>query len=219
MRQVRTTRPRGQNWPTFLHNHAEQIWVCDFLPVIDLLFRSLFAFFIIELHSRKVIHVGVTRSPSDVWVAQQLREATAYGEEPKYLLRDNDRKFGVNFARVAGTSRIEILKTPYHAPRANAICERFLGSVCMTSLLRDRGCFPTSWTANRKDSRLPSEACIAERKESTVMEAVYYAARGNLRRLLRVYPSWTRAQLAQATGMSPGPVAQMEEAPGEYSCR
>ena len=70
MRQVRTTRPRGQNWATFLHNHAEQIWACDFLPVTDLLFRSLFAFFIIELHSRKVIHVGVTRSPSDVWVAQ-----------------------------------------------------------------------------------------------------------------------------------------------------
>jgi putative transposase len=138
MRQVRSTRPRGQNWATFLHNHAEQIWAYDFLPVTDLLFRSLFAFFIIELHSRKVIHVGVTRSPSDVWVAQQLREATAYGEGPKYLLRDNDRKFGVNFDRVAGTSNIEILKTPYHAPRANAICERFLGSVrreCLDHLL------------------------------------------------------------------------------------
>jgi transposase InsO family protein len=34
------------------------------------------------------------------------------------------------------------------------------------------------------------------------MEAVYYAARGNLRRLLQQHPSWTRAQLAQATGMS-----------------
>ena len=34
------------------------------------------------------------------------------------------------------------------------------------------------------------------------MEAVYYAARGNLRRLLTLHPSWTRAQLAQATGMS-----------------
>jgi Integrase core domain len=31
-------------------------------------------------------------------------------------------------ARVAATSGIKILKTPYHAPRANAICERFLGS-------------------------------------------------------------------------------------------
>jgi putative transposase len=55
---------------------------CDFLPVTDLLFRSLYAFFIIELHSRRVIHVGVTRCPTDAWTAQQLREATCGG----YLL-------------------------------------------------------------------------------------------------------------------------------------
>jgi hypothetical protein len=65
MRQVRTTRPRGQTWSTFLQTHAQQIWACDFLAVTDLLFHSLFAFFIIELHSRKVIYVGVTRSPTD----------------------------------------------------------------------------------------------------------------------------------------------------------
>jgi putative transposase len=76
-----------------------------------------------------VIHVGVTRSPSDPWVAQHLREATPYGQAPKYLIRDNDRKFGSCFARVATTSAIEILQTPYHAPRANAICERFPRSV------------------------------------------------------------------------------------------
>ncbi len=138
MRQVRTTRPRGQTWSTFLHTHAQQVWACDFLPVTDLFFRSLFAFFIIELHFRKVIHVGVTRSPSDAWTAQQLREATAFGAGPKYLIRDHDSKFGVTFSRVAKTSSIEILKTPYHAPRANAICERFLGSVrreCLDHLL------------------------------------------------------------------------------------
>ncbi|HEY6410866.1 MAG TPA: hypothetical protein VIY29_25715 [Ktedonobacteraceae bacterium] len=44
---------------------------------------------------------------------------------PTYLIRDNDSKFGPCFARVARTSGIKILKTPYHAPRANAICERF----------------------------------------------------------------------------------------------
>ena len=67
-----------------------------------------------------------------------LREATAYGVGPKYLIRDNDGKFGVDFARIAQTSRIEILTTPYFAPRANAICERFLGSVrreCLDHLL------------------------------------------------------------------------------------
>ena len=138
MRAVRTTRPHGQTWKAFLHIHAQQIWACDFLPVTDLFFRSLFAFFTTLLHSRKVIHVGVTRSPTDMWTAQQLREATAFGVGPKYLIRDNDSKFGVTFAHVAKTSGIEVLKTPYHAPRANAICERFLGSVrreCLDHLL------------------------------------------------------------------------------------
>jgi transposase InsO family protein len=99
------------------------------LQVTDLFFRSLFAFFILDMHSRKVIHVGVTRFPTDAWTAQQLREATPYGQSPNYLIRDRDNKFGSSFARVATISGIKMLTTPYHAPRANAICERFLGSV------------------------------------------------------------------------------------------
>ena len=72
MRQERG-RPTSQTWSTFLHNHASEIWACDFLPVTDLFFRSLFAFFfIIELKTRKVMHVAVTRHPTDAWVAQQL---------------------------------------------------------------------------------------------------------------------------------------------------
>jgi hypothetical protein len=78
MRCVRPPRSRGQNWRTFLRNHTGEIWACDFLQVTDLFFRSLFAFFIIELKSRKVMHVGVTRAPTDAWTAQQLREATPY---------------------------------------------------------------------------------------------------------------------------------------------
>jgi putative transposase len=138
MRPARTPRRRGQTWATFLQNHAQDIWACDFLQVTDLFFRSLFAFFIIDIHTRQVIHVGVTRSPTDAWTAQQLREATPFGQGPKYLIRDRDSKFGPNFERVATTSGIKILKTPYRTPRANAICERFLGSVrreCLDHLL------------------------------------------------------------------------------------
>ncbi len=122
-------RPSGQTWKTFLRNHAEGVWACDFLQIHDLFFRPLFAFFIIELQSRKVIHVNVTRSPTDAWVAQQLREATPYGERPRYLIRDNDSKFGPSFARVATATGIKVLRTPYRTPQANAVCERFLGSV------------------------------------------------------------------------------------------
>jgi putative transposase len=129
MKRVHTTQPWGQNWRTFLRNHAAEVWACDFLQVTDLFFRPLFAFFIIELKSRKVIHMNVTRSLTDPWVAQQLREATPYRYAPTYLIRDNDRKFGPSFARVATTSDIKVLRTPYRTPQANAVCERFLGSV------------------------------------------------------------------------------------------
>jgi putative transposase len=138
LRAAPAPRPRGQAWATFLRNHAHEIWACDFLPVTDLLFRPLFAFFVVELATRRVVHVGATRHPTDAWVAQQLREATPFGQRPQYLIRDNDRKFGPTFARVAEASGIAILRTPYGAPRANAVCERFLGSVrreCLDHLL------------------------------------------------------------------------------------
>ena len=66
-----TPRPRGQTWAAFVRQHATAIWACDFLPVTDLAFRPLFAFFIIELATRQVVHVGATRHPTDAWVAQQ----------------------------------------------------------------------------------------------------------------------------------------------------
>ncbi len=129
MRGARPPRSAGQSWATFLRNHAPDIWACDFLQATDLLCRPLFAFFLVELGSRRVVHVGVTRHPTDAWVAQQLREATPFGMAPRYLLRDNDAKYGPIFDRVTASSRIATLRTPFGAPRANAVCERFLGSV------------------------------------------------------------------------------------------
>jgi len=131
MRAAHPPRPRGdgQAWATFLHNHAPETWACDFLPVVDLGFRALFAFFVVELGSRRVVHVGVTRHPTAAWVAQQLREATPFDQRPRYLIRDNDGKYGPAFAGVAEASGITVLRTAYRAPRQNATCERFLGSV------------------------------------------------------------------------------------------
>ncbi len=138
LRQARPPRPGGQSWSTFLHNHGPQIWACDFLPITDLCFRPLYAFFVIALGSRRVVHVGVTRHPTDAWVAQQLREATPLGERPRFLIRDNDGKYGPGFDRLAAASGIRVLRTPVRTPRANATCERFLGSVrreCLDHLL------------------------------------------------------------------------------------
>jgi putative transposase len=71
-------------WTTFLRNHAGQIWACDFLQTYDVFFCPMFVFVIIKLGSRRVVHLGVTRSPTDQWTAQQLREATPYSEGPRF---------------------------------------------------------------------------------------------------------------------------------------
>jgi transposase InsO family protein len=126
----------GQTWTTFVKNHIRDIWACDFTVVYDLFFRPLYVFVIMELHTRRIVHATVTRSPTDEWVAQQLREATPWGERPKYLIRDRDSKYGKRFEAVAGD--IEILKTPVRAPRANSYCERHIGSLrreCLDHML------------------------------------------------------------------------------------
>jgi transposase InsO family protein len=80
----------------------------------------------------------VTRHPTDAWVAQQLRAATPSGQHPRYLLHDNDTKYGPAFAWVARASGIKRLRTAYRALKENAICERFLESVrreCLDGVL------------------------------------------------------------------------------------
>jgi hypothetical protein len=85
-----------------------------------------------------VVRVGVTDHPTDEWITQQVRGATPFEAKPTYLICDNDRKYGSMFERVAQASGIEVIHRPYEAPRANAICERFVGSLwreCLDHLL------------------------------------------------------------------------------------
>lgn len=128
----------GQTWATFIKNHAGDIWACDFTVVHDLFFRPIYIFVILELKTRRIMHTAVTALPTDGWTAQQLREATPWGNGPRYLIRDRDRKYGAQFTSVAASTGIKELKTPYRAPKANAFCERFMESLkreCLDHML------------------------------------------------------------------------------------
>jgi hypothetical protein len=39
----------------------------------------------------------MTRNPTAEWLARQITEAFPWNSAPKYLIRDNDRAFGVTF--------------------------------------------------------------------------------------------------------------------------
>jgi transposase InsO family protein len=129
MKEVRPPGKPSQTWETFLQNHTNDIWACDFLQLYNAWFRPIFAFFVVKHGTREVVHFNVTRSPSDTWAAQQLREAIPWGEGPRFLIRDNDGKYGLKFAAVAEGAGIDVVSIPPRSPNLTPICERFLGSV------------------------------------------------------------------------------------------
>ena len=75
------------------------------------------------------VHFAVTRAPSEAWTAQQLRNVTASGSGPEFIIRDRDQKFGAEFDRIAKSVGTRVIRTAVRAPLMNSICERFLGSV------------------------------------------------------------------------------------------
>ena len=80
----------------------------------------------------------VCNSPWDQWTAQQLRNTLLDHNAPRFLIRDNDNKFGVTSQAIADDEDVEIIRTPVRAPRANATCQRFLGSLrqeCLDHIL------------------------------------------------------------------------------------
>jgi putative transposase len=88
---------------------------------------------------------GITGHPTGVWVAQQARNLLMdLGERAdwfRFLIRDRDSKFTTAFGDVFADADTRIIRTPIRAPRANAIAERFIGTLrreCLDHLLITR---------------------------------------------------------------------------------
>ena len=99
----------------------------DFFTVTTLNFKILYVFIILDHGRRKIIHFMTTYNPTMQWVIQQIREATPYGFQPRYLFRDNDSIYGKGVGAFLKACNIEEVKIAYRNPWQNPYCERMIG--------------------------------------------------------------------------------------------
>ena len=118
-----------------MRNHARAIVACDFVTVVPLNFtRRLYVLVVMEIASRKILHVNVTEHPSAAWTTQQLREAIPADHAFHYLIHDRDSIFSSELDAAVRRLGIAVLKSPPRSPKANAFCERLIGSMRRESL-------------------------------------------------------------------------------------
>jgi putative transposase len=123
-------QPRGdQRWATFLKNHARAILACDFFVTVTVTFRMLYVFVVIEHGTRRLKHVNVTANPSAQWTLQQLRELVGYDGDHRYLIHDRDRIFAKHLDDSIRALGVRVLRSPVRSPKANAVCERVIGTI------------------------------------------------------------------------------------------
>jgi transposase InsO family protein len=123
-------RPRGDlRWSTFLKSHARGVLACDFFLAVTATFRMLYAFVVIEHGTRRLAHVNVTAHPSADWTLQQLREVIGDAGDHKYLIHDRDSIFARHLDDSIRAMGLGVLRSPYSSPKANAICERVIGTI------------------------------------------------------------------------------------------
>jgi hypothetical protein len=112
-----------------VRNHAQAIVACDFFVVVTARFRILYVFVLMELGRRRILHVNVTDNPSAEWTQQQLREALP-GDHPfRFLIHDRDSIFSQELDEAVAAMGVRVLRTPFRASQANAVCERLIGTI------------------------------------------------------------------------------------------
>ena len=126
---ARRRRPPSQGWRTFLLNHVDGIASIDLFVVPTISFKLLYGLLILRHDRRRILWIGVTRSPTAEWIARQVSEACGWEPVPDYLVRDRDRVYGEAFTRRIRAMGIRDRPTAPRSPWQNGYAERLIGSI------------------------------------------------------------------------------------------
>ena len=107
------------------------------MHVDTVLLRRIYALIVIEHGTSRAHLAGVTAHPDGSWTTQAARNFLMdLGERAvsiKFLIRDRAGQFTESFDAVFTADGIRVLLSPPQAPKANAICERMIGTIAVSS--------------------------------------------------------------------------------------
>jgi putative transposase len=129
MYMVRQRKPPSQTWRTFLENHVPDIAAIDFFVVATVRFRLLYCLIVLRHDRRHVVHFNVTLHPTARWTAQQVVEAFPFDEAPRFMIRDHDGIYGVDFRERIKHMGIDEVVIAYRSPWQSPHVERLIGSI------------------------------------------------------------------------------------------
>jgi putative transposase len=140
MRRPIPSRPSSspQRWSSFLRNHARETLACDFCVTVTATFRLVYVFLVLEIGTRRIVHWNVTEHPTAEWTVQQFRSCVIGDKLYRFVVHDRDAVFSPARDRSLKSMSLQVLKTPYRVPQANAFCERLIGTVrreCLDHLI------------------------------------------------------------------------------------
>ncbi|WP_455432717.1 integrase core domain-containing protein [Streptosporangium soli] len=130
-----TPRRSGPTWKQFLTAQAEHIVAVDFLHVDTANLTRQHALIMLKHGSRRAHLLGATTNPTGPWTAQAARNFlmnTDTGTDMrklKFLIRARGGQFTDAFDTVFADAGLRVIKSPPQAPKANAHCERIIGTL------------------------------------------------------------------------------------------
>jgi len=120
-------RKQKTTWKEFIQAHMAVLAGTDFFTVEVLTWRGLvtyYVLFFLHLETRRVTLGGLTRHPTEAWMAQMARhaadETSGCLRQHRYVLHDRDAKFCRAFADVLQSSGIRCLTLPARSPNLKA---------------------------------------------------------------------------------------------------
>ena len=108
----------------FVRNHANAIIAADFFVVVTATFQVMYVLLIMEIGTRRILHLNVTPHPTAAWTLQQFRECVAGDEGYRFIIHDRDSIYS-----------LELGGPLLNAAKTSATCAWCAEAVLLTTVL------------------------------------------------------------------------------------